>query len=260
MHHQFIDYLSGGDSPIHHLDPRVKALATIAFVCTAVLVKTSEPVRFLVLAVWLLAVTLLSRLPILSVVKRALVVLPFVLAMTLFVPFMTAGEKLVVFDLFGHELAVTREGLTLLGGVAIKALLAAWSMMLLVSTTPFQSLLKGLRGLGVPAIITTLLAFLYRYLFVIVDQAMHMRRARLARSCGRSGTWAIRSSAALIGVLFMRSFERSERIYQAMAARGFDGQVRTLVPLRLRPVDVICLLAVMALLMGLLLAPLPGVT
>ena len=96
--------------------------------------------------------------------------------------------------------------------------------VLLVSTTEFQSLLKGLEKLKAPRLIITLFSFIYRYLFVIFDEFLRAVRAARCRTTNKSGF--IRFFGNAIGVLFVRTYERADRIYQAMLSRGFTGEIR----------------------------------
>jgi cobalt/nickel transport system permease protein len=98
---------------------------------------------------------------------------------------------------------------------------------LLVTTTPFPELLQGMRALHIPDILVAIISFTYRYLFVLVDEALRLQTARDARSAGPGGTvlWRAKVLGGMIGSLFIRSYERSERIYQAMVSRGYAGQV-----------------------------------
>ena len=102
----------------------------------------------------------------------------------------------------------------------------------MVETAPFPDLLKAVRVLRVPALLTATMSFMYRYIFVLVDEAMRLQTARDARSAAGSGQttllWRARVLGGMIGNLFVRSYERSERIYTAMLAHGFSGEIRTL--------------------------------
>ena len=115
---------------------------------------------------------------------------------------------------------------------------------LLTATTPFPEVIRALRSVGVPAVLVSIVAFMYRYVFVLVDEAQRLLRARAARSAGvgagTGGTvaWRARVTGGMAGSLFIRSYERSERIYDAMVARGYDGDVRTLRSPTLRRTDV----------------------
>jgi cobalt/nickel transport system permease protein len=100
-------------------------------------------------------------------------------------------------------------------------------------TTPLPDLLWALRKLHVPDILVAIVSFMYRYLFVMLDEAARLMRARASRSAARTGhragqtvLWRGRVVGYMVGSLMLRSFERSERIYQAMAARGYAGELR----------------------------------
>jgi cobalt/nickel transport system permease protein len=109
----------------------------------------------------------------------------------------------------------------------------------LVATTPFPELLRATRVLHAPAVLAATMSFMYRYLFVLVNEAMRLQTAREARSAGpgRSLLWRARVLGGMIGSLFIRSYERSERIYAAMLARGFTGEIRTFTRLVWQPRD-----------------------
>jgi cobalt/nickel transport system permease protein len=119
----------------------------------------------------------------------------------------------------------------------VKAWLSVLSMLVLSSTTEFPALLQGLERLGLPRVMVMLFSFMYRYLFVMVEEVNRMRLARDSRNLGRKRMWQIRSVGNMIGTLFLRSYERGERIYQAMVSRGFEGEVRTMNRLRLGRAD-----------------------
>jgi cobalt/nickel transport system permease protein len=115
-----------------------------------------------------------------------------------------------------------------------KSWLSVQAALLLAYTTPFADLVDALRGLRIPAVIVSIISFMYRYLAVLTDEAGRMSRARQSRSAaapkGRPGgsySWRARVTGAMVGSLFIRSYERSERIYSAMLARGFAGTFRS---------------------------------
>lgn len=226
--HNIIDVYKHRDSFIHKLDPRVKLLTTIAFVIAVVATPPSRwPALSLYLAL-LLSLFLLSKLPFTYVLKRSLVIIPFSLAIALFIPFFKGGEVAGSYNIWMWKVSVTYSGLMVLWNVVVKAWLCVLGMILLSSTTQFHLLLKGMEQLHMPTIMVTMLAFMYRYLFVLVDELGRMRRARDSRDFGGKRMWQMRTVGHIIGVLFLRSYERGERVYMAMLARGFDGRVRTL--------------------------------
>ena len=88
-----------------------------------------------------------------------------------------------------------------------------------------------------PGVMVMILSFMYRYIFLLVDEVIRMRQARDSRNFGGKRLWQIRTIGNMIGTLFIRSYERGERVYAAMVARGFDGQTRTLDSLNFRRAD-----------------------
>lgn len=243
MKHGFIDKYSDLDSFVHRLDPRTKILVTLAFILTVMITPPLPCHTFALHLALIIAVTLLAKLPILYMLKRSSVVLPFVLMMAAFIPFYKQGEVAGSYNLWLWRVTVTCEGLTVLWNTLAKAWLSTLSLILLSATTPFPRLLKGLERLGVPRVMVMILSFLYRYIFVLVDEATRMQRARESRSVAASHLfsrrwfWQIKAVGSIIGNLFIRSYERGERVYRAMLARGFDGEIRTLSELRFSPAD-----------------------
>jgi len=237
MKHGFIDEYSDLDSFVHRLDPRTKILATLAFIL-AVMVTPPLPCHtFAPYLALIVALTLLAKLPILYVLKRSSVVLPFVLMMAAFIPFYKQGEVAGSYNIRLWQLSVTYGGLAILWNTLAKSWLSALSMILLSSTTRFPDLLKGLERLGVPKVMVMILSFMYRYIFVLVDEAMRMQQARDSRNFGGGWAWQAKTIGNMIGTLFVRTYERGERTYGAMVARGFDGHIRTLSDLRFRRAD-----------------------
>ena len=119
------------------------------------------------------------------------------------------------------------------GAKALSILYLIW----LTSTTKLANLLSGLEQLRMPRMMIMILSFMYRYLFILVDEVMRMKQARDSRSFGGGRLWQIRTIGSMVGTLFIRSYERGERVYAAMVARGFDGQIRTLNRLSFEPAD-----------------------
>ena len=120
-----------------------------------------------------------------------------------------------------------------------------------MASTPFAKVLEGLRRLGLPRMFVTVLAFVHRYLFELVDVGLRMRRARDLRSGAAPLAMRFRSSAGILGNLFVRSLDRSDRIYKAMLARGFDGEIRSIGTLHMLARDWILLIVAAVLLAAL---------
>lgn len=219
MHHSFIDQYSHLKSLIHQLDPRVKVVSFFLFVLFVVLTPAQAYYAFLLYFVLIFAIMLLSSLPLSFVFKRSLVIIPFAFLIGLFNLFFK--PFLVFFN------------------ILVKSWLSILSMIVLSATTSFPNLLKALESLKVPRIIIMTLSFMYRYVFTLMDQAMRLERARVSRSYGRKGLPQMKAVGSMLGSLFVRTYERGERIYQAMVARGFDGTARVLTPFALTPADLL---------------------
>jgi cobalt/nickel transport system permease protein len=165
--------------------------------------------------------------------RGAFVAVPFMMAAlpVLFAP----GPALVAFALGPLDVVVSTNGATTLGTIALKSWISVQAALLLTYSTPFHDLVDGLRALRLPRIIVAIISFMYRYLGVLAEEAGRMMRARSARSAtavgrraGASVRWRAAVTGSMVGSLFLRSYERSERIYAAMQARGFDGELRYL--------------------------------
>lgn len=185
--------------------------------------------------VWagLVAVAIGAGLPPLLASRRAFVAAPFMLAA---LPLVVSRpeDPLGQLALGPLTLTISGEGLRLFATIALKSWVSVQAALLLSFTTPFHDLVDGLRELRLPRIMVAIISFMYRYLAVLTEEATRMLRARAARSAdptGRGGgslRWRASVTGAMVGSLFLRSYERSERIYSAMQARGFDGEFRHL--------------------------------
>lgn len=237
MKHSFIDEYSDLDSFIHRLDPRTKLIASLAFILAVVLTPASNWRVFAFYFCLIAALLIISKLPPLYVLKRSSVIFPFVLMVAIFIPFFQEGEVAGSYNIGLWQVSVTYSGLHILANVVVKAWLCILSLILLSSTTKIADLLKALSQLGTPQVMVLILSFMYRYIFVLADEVMRMRQARDSRNFGGSRLHQLKTIGNIIGTLFIRSYERGERVYAAMLSRGFDGEVRTLHKLRFRQAD-----------------------
>ena len=232
MHHVLMDQWSQRSSPLHTRDPRAKILALLAFL---IVLATTAPDAFLTLAidaVVLLAGILIAGLPPGSLLLRAMAVLPF--SLTFGLMSWLAGDRLRAL------------------GLVEKSYLSTVAVLLVVGTTPLPFLLSGLEALGIPRLLVLVAQFLYRYLFVISEQAQQStigrdlaaaRRTELAESA-----WRFRAAAGALAVLFARSYYRAEGIHRAMMARAFGGKFALLRRLQLGLADGLFTLAIAAFL------------
>lgn len=205
------------------LDPRTRLAAAAAFsVAAAVLSDVAAAATALAMGLGLLAASGLRPGPVL---RRLAVVNALVAFLWLFLPFSTPGEP--AFDL--GPLTATRQGLNLALLVTLKANAIMLAFMALASAMGVPALSRALSGLGLPKALAQLVAFSYRYLFVLGEEFRRLRTAAAMRGF-RPGTnlHTYRTYAHLLGMVLVRSLDRSERVYQAMLCRGFDGVFRTL--------------------------------
>jgi len=225
MKHSFVDEYSCLDSFVHRLDPRTKLICSLAFILAVVLTPAGTWRVFAAYLLIILLLILLSRLPIGYVLKRSLVIFPFVVMAVVFVPFFKQGQEAIGFDIGAWHIAVTYEGLSVLINVIIKSWLCILCLIVLSSSTKFEELLHGMYRLKVPQIFVQITSFMYRYMFVLADQAMRMQMARDSRNFGLNRSNIFKTMGNMIGMLFIRSYERAERIYAAMLSRGYNGDI-----------------------------------
>jgi len=249
MHHAYLDKFATRDSPVHRRDPRAKTAAFLALLAAAILVPPGTWWPFASVAVIVVALWAVSSVPVVYLLKRVVVLSPFIIFSLVLFPVLYDGRAVWTARLGPWRMSVTREGLELAGNVAAKFVLGVLILGLLFSVTRFQHFLYALSRLRVPQLLVMQLGFLYRYLFVVLDEAERMLRAREARSAGLGGPRLWRSAAGLVGTLFLRSYHRSQRVYWAMLARGFNGEVHVLGRLRWQAADTLfvsCFMAVAA--------------
>lgn len=222
MGHGLVDRSSRMDSYVHRLDARTKSILALLFVILEVSTPPQHLLTFIIYAGLLLWTAALALVPLGLVLKRALMVLPFSALAALGLPFVRGGETV---DFLGVHVSI--QGMWILIGATMKSMLGAVALILLVATTPFDRLLEGLRRLGIPTIFVDMLALTYRYLFILIDEAARLRRAAIAR--GYAPKWLPQALIVgrLVGNLFIRSYERAERVYGAMRLRGYNGQIPT---------------------------------
>jgi len=168
--------------------------------------------------------------------RRALVALPFALA-AVSVVFTLPGAPVASFRLGSWTLVATDAGVFRFTSILLRSWLSVQMAILLTLTTQFPDVVHALRHLHLPGVLVSIIAFMYRYLFVLTDEVVRLRRAREARRArlpGRPGggkmLWRAKVAGGMAGQLFLRSFSRSDRVYQAMLSRGYRGELLTMNP------------------------------
>lgn len=236
MQHSFIDKYHYLDSPLHRLDPRVRVCLFLLLILAAVTTPAVSMFRLAATALFLAVVVAVSRIPPLFILKRVLAVLPFLIMALFMAPFLKVSHPTVVLDMRLAKIAVDSR-VVIVVAAFMKALISVVSVIVLLNSGSFSDFLKALQALKVPAVLTSLLMFIYRYIFIIIDQFQRMFIARRSRTFGNSRTW--RGLPGLIGVGFIRASERGERVYASMLSRGFNGTIRTLDQFKIGPFDII---------------------
>lgn len=208
MKHTFLDEYSQIDSFIHRLDPRIKLITSIMFILFVIFTRPASFITFSLYALLIACLVVLSRVPVKFVLMRSLTIIPFVLMIAAF--------------------NINHRGWIMFWNVLIKSYLSVICMTLLMATTRFADLLKALGKLRLPGLITMILSFMYRYIFVVQDELMKMIQAKESRSVGGALWLHIKTYANMLGILFVRAYERAESVYLAMCSRGFAGQIQTI--------------------------------
>jgi cobalt/nickel transport system permease protein len=148
--------------------------------------------------------------------------------------FTRPGDPLATIEIGPIVLTISGQGLREFATIALKSWVSVQAALLLSFTTPFPDLVEALRRLRIPRLLVAIIGFMYRYLAVLSEEATRLNRARQSRSAvvaGRAGgslRWRAGVVGGMAGSLFIRSYERSERVYAAMQARGFDGEFRSM--------------------------------
>jgi cobalt/nickel transport system permease protein len=237
-------------SPVHRLDPRAKVLGLVTVTLVAVTTPLEAWPVFAVCASVLTAVAVSARIAPRDVWRRARFVLPLVLLAGLLLPFVRHGGEDHSFGPF----IVHQQGLEVFALVAIKATIGTISAVLLGATTTFPAVLRGLEAMRVPRLLVLTASFMYRYLFVIVEETGRMRSALAARAYRPRTALHAGALGRMATAMFLRTYSRGERVYHAMLARGYDGRMPQLAPLVLRRADTVFVAGVLVALVPLRVA------
>jgi cobalt/nickel transport system permease protein len=206
-------------SPVHALAPQAKVLAAVLAVFAVVATPRTAVWAFAAHGLIVAFVIVVARLPFTTVARRLTIELPF-LAGALLLPFVSRGERV---DVLGVSLS--ESGMWAAWNIVAKGTLGAAIAVVLVATTQVTDLLGGLHRLRVPHLVVAIAGFTVRYAEVLSGDLQRRRIARLARGDDPRWLWQARSLAAGAGTVFVRAFERGERVHLAMLARGHDPNV-----------------------------------
>jgi cobalt/nickel transport system permease protein len=219
-----LEALAGRDTAGARLDARAKVITTFVFIVVVVSFDRYTVSALLPLAAYPLLLAVLGEVPAAPVLRKLALAAPFAVMVGLFNPLLDRAPMLA---LGGSTITA---GWVSFASILLRFALTVAAALVLVGCTGMHTLCAALGRLGVPRVFTEQLMFLFRYAFVLGEEAARMTTARTLRACGRSATLA--SYGPLVGHLLLRAFERAQRVHLAMTARGYDGELRSLRELR----------------------------
>ena len=229
-----IDRYSSLDSPMHLFDPRAK-LISFLFLIFAVVLLPNLKLAFIGLLgsiIFLIA----SKLPLRFVLQHIKWVSLFIVPFILIMPFTVKGTEIFSF----YAITMTYEGLKYGILVGLRAYSAVILVLPMIGTTRFDITIKALGELKMPNMLVQMFMFTYRYIFVFVVEFQRTWRAMAARGFKLKTTlYAMRTIGKALGTLFVRSYERGDRVYQALRSRGYTGEQKTLVEFKMHARDYI---------------------
>jgi cobalt/nickel transport system permease protein len=202
MHYDFIDRYSRIDSPVHSLSSGLKVTISLILILIVVLSPVKYVYLFVTVVILLLTIILISKIPLTFFLKKLLLFEPFILTIAILT-------------------LLQPNGVVIFTSILVKSTLSLVTVVLLSNTTPFSELLNVLRKAHVAPLFITLLALMYRYLFILIDEIEHMKVARTSRTFTKKSSRKWSFLTLILGQLFIRTTERAERIYSAMCARGW---------------------------------------
>lgn len=209
------------DTPVHRLAPQCKVAATALFVLAVATTARGVYWPYLWYLLLLAGVATAARLPPLTVARRLLVELPFVLFVAA-LPVLGGPPRSTVLGV-----ALSVPGLHAAATIVLKTTFGLLATGILAATTPLPEIITGLERLRVPRVFTAVAAFMVRYTEVLAAELAMTRTAALCRGGNPRWLWQVRDVTAGLGALVVRSFERGERVYLAMVSRGYTGALPT---------------------------------
>lgn len=215
----YFERLAHQNSAIHRLDPRAKLITTLIFIVIVMSFGRYDLSGVIPFIVYPMLIILIGNLPLVYLIKRLIIVLPFILFIGILNPII---DQTIVIKIGPFAIS---SGWISFCSIVIRAMLTVLAAFTLIATTGFYQIGIALERIGVPNLFATQLLFVYRYLFVLIEEASRMVRARSLRTFSKKGT-GIKVWSSLIGHLILRTFDRSRRIHLAMLSRGFIGEIK----------------------------------
>jgi len=206
MKHAFIDTYADLNTPLRELNARIKIILLVIFLLLIILTPIRFAVLFLLYGLVVISLAYLSKVPSGFIFKRFIEALPFIL-------------------IISASTLLKKQGYILFFNCTVKAILAILLILIISSTTKFSNLLEALKSLGIPRVFIHLLSFMYRYSFLLEDQFLRISRAYESRNINNKNNFKkAKILSNILGTIFIRTYERAEKVYLAMCARGYDHE------------------------------------
>jgi len=247
-----MEAISTFDTPVHRLDPRAKVVTTLVFIVCVVSFGRYELSALMPFFLYPIILLAIGNLPVFYIAKKVLFVSPFAILIGIFNP------------LIDTEVLTRIGSVGISGGwvsflsIILRFVLTVGAALILIATTGFNSVCMALERMGVPRVFVMQLLFLYRYLFVLADEASRLMRARSLRSFQGKGM-GIRVFGSMAGNLLLRTLDRAQRIHLSMLCRGFDGTIRVLKHMKIGWREAVFVLGWSALFVIMRAVPLPRI-
>jgi cobalt/nickel transport system permease protein len=239
---------SEGDSFLHKLDPRVKIVVALLF--SAIVAVTNRYTPLLGDLLFAVGLIIIAKLKIREVILRLLVVNSFILLLWIMLPFTFSGEKIYILG----SLGISREGIKYAFLLTIKSNSIILVGIALLSTSSMYNLIHALRHLYLPDKLVQLSFFSYRYIHTIHSEYIRLNNALKVRGFkSQTNFHTYKTYAYLVGMMLVRSYDRSKRVYNAMLCRGFKGKFWTLNHFSFKKSDFVGGIVMISCIMGLVL-------
>jgi len=236
---RLIRTMKSTNSLLERLDPRTKIISFLSIILCMILTPITRIRDFGLYFLLILAIGFCSKITPGQILKKVCILIPFILFIAMFVPFIKEGNVCLSLEIGHWKFDITYEGVWTFLNIIVKSSLSIFLLVIATSTTAFPDFLKGLDMLRIPRLLVMLMSFMYRYIFVLIDEARRLMRARSLRYFGSRYKEQFRAMGYMIGVLFIRTFERAEKIYSAMIIRGFSGEILSVKRFRFSSLDIL---------------------
>lgn len=204
MKHAFVDKHAYGNSRIHRLSTPVKMVVSLALIIGLISTPAVSWLYGICLGL-LFMLIYLAELPLLAILNKMLIILPLALFVVVFNILLNGFSQASLY-------------------VAVKTCCCLLTVVILISTTKVHEILKVLKAWHLPNILLLILSFLYRYFFLLIDEFCKMEQALKFRNMGLGRWQTVRLLAHISGTMFLKTYERAERVYSAMIMRGYNGE------------------------------------